>query len=240
MNIRSYILFLSIISFSGWSHAQNTFFFIGRVKDAKTNQVLSTANIINLKNKRGAMSNLLGYFMLQVNDKDYIKISYVGYNNLYYQINSENTDTLDLFLIKKTYQLAEVEVFPWTKDEFKVQFIEMDTPVDSVEWLTDRINLSTKELKWLTPAGMTIKYKTSKERQEIKVKALKRWAEKDKIFRKIVKSLTDYEGLELEVFIRFCNFKKSFISYAREYYLTEAIQKKYLEFEQRKILEHNK
>ncbi len=240
MNIKSYVLFLLLISFSWYSCAQETFFFIGRVKDEQTEQVLSMANIINLKNKLGTMSNPSGYFMIQVNQKDYLKISFVGYNNLYYQVNSENTDTLDFYLSKKTYHIDEVEVFPWTKEEFKVQFVEMDTPLDSNEWLTDRINLSTKELKWLTPAGMTIKYKTSKERQEIKLKALKRWAEKEKMFREIVKRLTDYQGLELEVFIRFCNFKKSFISYAREYYLTEAIQKKYLEFEQKKTLEHYK
>ncbi len=240
MNIRNYVLFFLLLSFSWQVDAQKTFFFIGRIKDAQTHQVITTANIINLKNNRGAMSNQLGYFMLQVNDKDYIKISYVGYNNLYYQVDTQVTDTLDFYLRRKIFHIDEVEVFPWTKKEFKVQFVEMDTPLDSNEWLFNRINLSVEELKWLTPAGLTINYKTRKERQQIKVKAFKRWAKKDKVFRDIVKNLTDYQGLELEVFIRYCNFNKSFISYARTYYLTEAVQKKYLEFEKKKVLEYNK
>ena len=43
--------------------------------------------------------------------------------------------------------------------------------------------------------------------------------------------MTSYQDLELEDFIRFCSFSKNYISKARTYYLTEAIHRKYLEFE---------
>jgi hypothetical protein len=77
-------------------------------------------------------------------------------------------------------------------------------------------------------------YKTKKEKQIVKLEALKRWLVKEEAYRRLIEKITSYSGVELNAFISFCNFSKNYISNAREYYLAMNIQKKYLEFEQLK------
>ena len=213
--------------------AQDSRYYISRLVDSQTKEVIPNANIVNLNNKRGTISNFLGYFMIKSLDKDYLKISYVGYNNLYIQADFSVGDTIDILFYKKTYELEEVEVLPWSKSEFKHKFIHNTFPSDTLEWMKSRYSVSKEELIWLTPTSFH-NYKTSKERQEIKLKKLMKWIEKDNVFRKIIVDICGYEKLELEDFIRYCNFSKNYISNAREYYLTEAIRRKHLEFEKNK------
>ena len=233
MTAKYYLTFFLFILLSSQIKAQESQYYISRLIDSQTKEVVPNANIVNLNNKRGTTSNLLGYFMIKAFDKDYIKVSYVGYNYLYIQVDYSISDTIDIFLYKKTYELEEVEVLPWTKQEFKHQFIYREFPSDTLEWLKSRYLVSKEELIWLTPVSFH-NYKTSKERQEIKLRKLKKWLEKDRVFRDAITEMCGYEGVELEGFIRFCSFSKNYISNAREYYLKEAIHRKCIEFDDNK------
>ena len=205
----------------------------GKIIDNQTHELIQYTHVVNLKTNRGALTNSKGFFMLQVSKGDYIKLSYIGYNDYYYQINIASSDTITFILSQKVFELKQVDVYPWTRDEFKHEFITHDVKKDSIDILKDWINLPASELTRLKYTGIPIfsNFKTSKEKQIAKLEALKKWLIQEEKYRKLVVEITAYKGLELNLFITYCNFSKRYISYARSYYLTLAIKNKYLEFE---------
>ncbi len=245
MNYKNFVFYLLIL-LSWNTFAQDSFFFIANLKDYQTQQNIYSAHIINLKNKKGSISNQQGYFMIHASDKDYLKISYLGYNNLYIQVNKSNTDTLTFYLHKKSFELEEVDIYPWTKKEFKYQFTHQNFKPDSIDQILINIRVPKAELiaihnnKGFIAIPIFANYKTKKERQIIQLKQLKRWIIKEDLYRKYITNITGYKNAELNTFIRYCNFSRRYISYAREYYLTLAIKKKYIEFEKLKSKQSKK
>ena len=213
--------------------AQESGYYIARINDKDTKLAIVNSNIINLNNKRGAVSNSSGIFMILASPNDFIRVSYMGYNDIYLKVDLSNQDTLDIYLSKKLYQLDEVKVHPWTKEEFKHQFVSKKMPTDAIEWLRQKYAVSREELIWLTPVSFH-NYKTSKERQISQLKTLKIWEKKDDLYKEIVKKMTNYEGEEYISFLEFCHFSKDYISNTREFYLIETVKKKYIEFEKKK------
>lgn len=225
------LICISVLSLN----AQDSFYLIGQIKDAQTQDGITSAHILNLNNQKITTSGVNGYFIIKAFDKDFLKVSYIGFNDLYFKALQNSKDTLVLYLQEKKYQLEEVKVYPWTKKEFKHQFVHRKYKSDTMEWLTKRINLSKEELMWITPVSFH-NYKTSKERQIVKLKEMKAFFIKEEAFRKIIFELTGYKDLELEDFIRFCKFSKQYISKTQLYYLSESIRKKHLQFEENKAV----
>lgn len=230
MDLKKGFLFIFTLLFWVQLSAQDVFFLIGSIKDADSKTSIFSAHIVNLKNNKGAITNKDGLFMIQASEGDYLKISYLGYHSLYFQAHIDGNDTLDFFIKHKNFELKEVEVFPWTREEFRHDFVHKEIKKDSLDWLEMRINLSREELRWITPVSFH-NYKTSKEKQEIRLRELKAWIAKDEIFRKSIVRMTNYKDLELEDFIRYCRFSKQFVMEAKTYSLTSAMREKYLEFE---------
>lgn len=216
------------------TYAQDSFYYIARIKDNTTKEIISNANIINLKNKKGTTSNFMGLFMIKASSNDFLKISYMGYHDVYQKVGAQNKDTVEIFLSKKSYQIEEVKIRPWTKKEFKYQFVTKEPPSDTSEWLRMKFAVPREELIWLTPVSFH-NYKTSKERQIINLVKEKAWAEKDVLYKKIVKNMTHYESDEYIKFLEYCHFSKDYILRTRELYITEEVKKKYLEFESKKL-----
>ncbi len=229
--------------------AQESAIIIGKIIDYETGEAVYSAHIVNLKSRKGTISNKDGFFMIPAEQKDYIKVSFLGYNNKYYQISEVNSDTILIPIYRKTYQLANVDVYPWTKEEFQYQFVHNKFEKDSIDKLKELISVpkevlladleqeKTRQMRENNPnmiAGVSMSafanYKTKKEKQIIQLEALKRWVKKEKAYRELITHITGYTGMELNAFIRFCNFSKNYISNARDYYLALNIQKKYLEY----------
>jgi len=242
MTLKTFLLLIGLILIDIISIAQNSFFIIGQIKDLETHESIKNAHIINLNNKRGTISNQKGYFMLHVSDKDYFKISYLGYNNKYVQINSSNKDTLTYYIQRKAFELEVVNVYPWTKEEFKYKFVHNDFNTDSIDQLIAKITVPKAELlqvynnrnMGVIAIPIFANYKTSKEKQIIQLEKLKFWVKKENEYRKLITHITGYKADQLNAFIKYCNFSKRYISYARDYYLALAIKNKYLEFEKAK------
>ena len=116
---------------------------------------------------------------------------------------SQTGDTLTVILNQKVFELENVDVLPWTKQEFKYLFVKIEPPSNPTKWLEKRINLSKEELISLTPASFH-NYKTSKERQQIKLISIKGWEQKDQLYEKIVKNITHYKNEELQAFFIYC------------------------------------
>ena len=227
------ILFLSVLN----SIAQKTYLFVGKVLDSETLEPIEYTHIINLKNSKGGLSNNNGYFFQKVNEGDYLKLSFMGYNTLYYQALNNKPDTLIFLLVRKVFELKSVDVYPWTRREFRYKFVYKDFNSDSIDWLLNKIRVPKAELlaihnnKPFIVIPIFSNFKTKKEKQIVRLEALKKWLKHDKRYRAMIVKVTGYKGLELNKFIKYCNFSKRYISYARSYYLTSAIEKKYIEFE---------
>lgn len=233
--------------------AQRSSILIGKVTDFESGEPIYSVHVINLKSKQGTITNKKGFFLIPIEEKNYLKFSYLGYNNYYIQISKVTNDTLQIFLYKKTYQLESVTIYPWTKEEFQYQFVNNDFNEDSIdrikalisvpkeELVAELRNAKTERMRENNPgmiAGVSMpafsNYKTNKEKQIAKLEALKKWVRKEEAYRKLIKKITNYSGTELNTFISFCNFSKNYITNARDYYLALNIQKKYLEFEELK------
>ena len=232
------ILFLSVLN----SKAQETYLFVGKALDSETLDPIQYTHVINLKNSKGGLTNNNGYFFQKVVLGDYLKLSFMGYNTLYFQVQNNNSDTLTFLLVRKVFELKNVDVYPWTRREFRYKFVYKDFNSDSIDWLLNIIKVSKAELlaihnnKPYIAIPIFSNFKTKKEKQIIRLEALKKWLKHDKRYRVMLVKVTGYKDLELNQFIRYCNFSKRYISYARSYYLSSAIEKKHIEFEKNKLL----
>jgi len=252
-------LICGIESFSQNSDA----LIIGKVIDAETLESIPNAHIFNLRSNQGLISNQDGTFLIMVQNSDYIKITHIAYYEAYHQIKNQTKDTLYIKIYRKTYQLESVTVYPWSKEEFKFKFVHTDFKQDSIDKFLKKITVPKEELVQLAKStaiiSIPISYKTSKERQiiilnDIKnwvekeneyrelitrqiiiLNDIKNWVEKETEYRELITKITGYQAEELNAFIMFCNFSKRYIMNARAYYLGLAIEKKYFEFEQKKV-----
>jgi len=228
-------LICGIESFSQNSDA----LIIGKVIDAETLESIPNAHIFNLRSNQGLISNQDGTFLIMVQSSDYIKITHIAYYEAYHQIKNQTKDTLYIKIYRKTYQLESVTVYPWSKEEFKFKFVHTDFKQDSIDKFLKKITVPKEELVQLAKStaiiSIPISYKTSKERQIIILNDIKNWVEKENEYRELITKITGYQAEELNAFIMFCNFSKRYIMNARAYYLGLAIEKKYFEFEQKKV-----
>ncbi len=228
-------LICGIESFSQNSDA----LIIGKVIDAETLESIPNAHIFNLRSNQGLISNQDGTFLIMVQNSDYIKITHIAYYEAYHQIKNQTKDTLYIKIYRKTYQLESVTVYPWSKEEFKFKFVHTDFKQDSIDKFLKKITVPKEELVQLAKStaiiSIPISYKTSKERQIIILNDIKNWVEKETEYRELITKITGYQAEELNAFIMFCNFSKRYIMNARAYYLGLAIEKKYFEFEQKKV-----
>ena len=80
----------------------------GYVRDASGKEKLIGAHIVNLETKKGTVSDHNGYFTLNANLNDSLRISYSGYNSQLLRVN-ENSQNL-LVDLKMNTDLQEVKV----------------------------------------------------------------------------------------------------------------------------------
>jgi len=240
VNIIKTILLILLLFIAENVLSQEPYLFIGKVIDSQENEIIQYTHVVNLKTNKGGLTNQNGLFFQKVIKGDYLKLSFMGYNTLYYQVKNTVSDTITFFLVRKVYELEDIDVYPWTKREFKYKFVYTKFNTDSIDWLLKKILVPKSELlaihnfKPFIAIPIFSNFKTKKEKQIVRLEELKHWIKKSERYRKMVVKVTGYKELELNAFIKYCNFSKRYISYARSYYLTSAIEKKYIAFENRK------
>ena len=81
----------------------------GLILDAKSQEPLTGANIIDVQNKKGTVTDIEGHFMLSVNeDTKELEISFIGYKTT--KIKPGNSNTLRILLDEDSGMLNEVVV----------------------------------------------------------------------------------------------------------------------------------
>jgi len=224
--------------FSSWSFAQESFLLWGKVLDADTKKPLEYAHILNLKSKKGSITNDKGYFFISTKKGDYVKFSYMGYHNMYRMIQKKTNDTIVFYLRPQVMALNTVDVYPWTKEEFKYRFVHDTILPDAIDRLKKRIRVPIDELKFLSiPKGkgfiIPLNFKSNKEKQIEILNKIKERIKTEKRYRALIYQITKLKGKEQDNFIKYCNFTDRYIKYARDYYLILAIKNKWEVYKKR-------
>ena len=213
---------------------------IGKIIDSETRKPIAYAHLINFTLNRGTISDSLGVFKLRLDTgMNSIRISSIGYYTKTISLNLNNIEIPYVIEMKEQiYEIMQVEIYPFTKEEFKYEFVHKDIPKDSITLIKDIMKTrwnSVQALRDLTPKRqIPLNFKTKIEKQEILLAKIKEYAALKKTNMERMKKVTGFEDKELYDFDRYCKFSFNFLKNAPEYYIYVEIQEKYKEYKKLK------
>lgn len=112
------LFFILFIVFQISLNAQSPIVIKGIILDAKTNAPLEKVNIFNQTSVTGTYSELGGTFQIKIKGfPSVIIFSYLGYENLLFNIEEEPTENITIRLQQSTFGLPEIEVTDQPKIE---------------------------------------------------------------------------------------------------------------------------
>ncbi len=120
----------------------------GIILNQASNEYLPNAYILNVRAGRGAISDNLGNFSMDVFPGDSLLFSYVGFTKKYYIVPLERNlaFTSFIFLNENVTKLQEVKVYPYaTEEAFKKAFLEKQL-ADALQRQRLRKNLEQSKL----------------------------------------------------------------------------------------------
>ena len=215
---------------------------IGRVFDNEQQKGIAYVNIQNITDNYGTITDSLGVFKIKIlSDTTEFKFSTIGYYTKTVSIiKDEFKIPYDVFLKFRIYEIMQVDIYPFTKKEFKHEFIYANIKKDDIDVIRDNLKTkfnSVKRLRELTP-GMQIplNFKSRIEKQEellLKIKELSRLRLKN---YERIKRVTNYTGKEIYDFDRFCRFSYHFLKNASEYVIYREMNKRWKEYKKLKFL----
>jgi hypothetical protein len=229
------ILIFNIMSNNILSQNKNIA-IIGKVINSETRKPIPFAHLINFSTARGTISDTIGTFKLKLDTgNNSIKISSIGYYTKTIYLNTENIKVPYVIELKeRIYQILQVEVYPFTKKEFKHDFVYKEIPKDTIALIEDVMKTrwnSVEVLRGLTPTRqIPLNFKTNIERQEILLAKIKEYSALKTSNLALMKQITNFEGKKLYDFDRYCKFSYNFLKNAPEYYIYIKITEKFEEF----------
>lgn len=242
-----FFLFISLYSFG-----QNPIHSLQSEKDCLP---IEKAHIQNLNTNKITTSDVYGRFQIDMNINDQLKITCIGYTDLYITIDSTLWKENKVLKMKpKSYILEDVAVVPWnTYEKFKSAVLKLKIKSgDGFYYQTDVIpNYFKSNLKsnvhnsgnYLLNFSKGLRYLT---RNRAKRKAHKLYRENktrdyysqilnEKYNREIIKSVFKSDTINLERFIVYCNKNTHFNYKDSELKIIKALQELYLKFEKDSI-----
>jgi len=217
-----------------------------RLTNEKTGEPVGLAHVLNITQKKGCISDLMGYFKIPYRIGDSLRITALGYHQKYI-LNwgqfSKDTIFYSIKLTPKVYEIEEVRISRFTTyDRFLREFAHLDLKKDKEEQQNERIRLYfygiVKGLALLSLPGQTMGVTFGKDwyqKQNEKVDAaiekerLKRKAE-NKFNLGVVEKLTGLKGEELQRFFDYLSFDQSYVLKATDYELRERILELYEQY----------
>jgi len=230
-----FVLILNLVSVNIFSQ-DKSITIIGKVINSEVGKPIPYAHIINFTNYKGTISDSLGVFKLRLDTGiNTIKISSIGYYTKTISIDFNNIEIpLIIEMKERIYEIMQVEIYPFTKEEFKYEFVHKDIPKDTIAHIQDilRTRWNTVEvLRELTPKRqIPLNFKSNIEKQEILLAKIKEYTILKEQNMERIKKVTKFEGKELYDFDRFCKFSFNFLKNAPEYYIYIKIEEKFEEY----------
>ena len=215
---------------------------IGRVFDNEQQKGIAYVNVQNLTDNYGTITDSLGIFKIKIlSDTAEFKFSTIGYYSKKLSIiKNEFKIPYDVFLKFRIYEIMQVDIYPFTKKEFKHEFVYADIKKDDIDIIKDNLKTkfnSVKRLTELTPAmQIPLNFKSRIEKQEellLKIKELSKLRLKN---YERIRRVTNYTGKDIYDFDRFCRFSYHFLKNASEYVIYREMNKRWKEYKKLKFL----
>ena len=106
------ILFLFLLKLSS-INGQTVYALEGRLFNAKDSSFVTASNVYTLPGKKGNMSDVNGYFFMEITDEDTLFVSTIGFKTykIYCQdLISQKDFRIHIFLEPKIYELETVNI----------------------------------------------------------------------------------------------------------------------------------
>lgn len=229
---------------------------IGVVRNSTDYSPISFAIVGNQMLKTKVVSDENGRYIIPFNQGDLLKITAIGFEDGFYIVNdtSKRINDFPIQLKPRIYELDEFTIAPYkTVLLFKKALLELELPDTNL-----LVALGLPEAKYIpppTPGSIEIPIitingpitklynlfshqgKMEKKYQKLVTNDYKSNLVKTRLNRILIKELIPIKTTEeLEDFIAFCHFDFSFILKASDYELIAALQKKYSEYKNIKLL----
>ncbi len=229
------ILLLSINIFAQEEATETIIEVTGTIIDASTKEPIQHVHLINSQKFYATVSDTSGYFRILMTATNSIRISCIGYEVKYWEFDdqtfTDSTYNTDIYLEPKIYELSNVDIYNmrWKSFTYEISHTKVDRDEKQEQlqiWFDNMV--SENDLKGVYIAsrgvGFVIPFKTKQEKQLLKLRKLKKQTElNEKAYQKynkeFVHSITKLEGQELDDFMTFCRFERSFILKTSEYNL---------------------
>ena len=224
------------------------YYFKGRVLDSLNGRPVIFAHVINTGRNTAAICDTMGYFYLRVRLKDTLKFSAIGYATRMLVAGDSLRDLEvipDILLHEIRYTINGVRINPLGNyGDFKYRVANLQLPPTGYEinpTLLRKIErgldtLDIIEYPVMSPVTALYNWlsREGKERRK-----LARLIEKEKFEKEIaykyspliVSGITGYSGLQLYVFMDFCDFSMKFLRESDRYVIRDAVLEKQKIFE---------
>lgn len=221
----------------------------GRVLSSSDSMPIPFAHVWGNQRNVGAITDSNGYFQIYAYQNDSLSFSIVGYGIQAQPVPPEaQTKHVDFWLYVNAYEIDEVTVLPYTREQFPRMFMNLQLPPDKYA-----INLNLPEPppsvgpKHTLKPGMRIAlgiltgnlYAIVPEKVIFKERweqgQVDKWLSNEQYLERIaqkynptyVKLVVPVAEDEVAAFIKFCDLKNDFIDAATEYEIGEAIKECY-------------
>jgi hypothetical protein len=237
----------------------DTFVLNGRIYDNTNFQAVPYIKITNASKKTSSYTNVNGIYQIICGQNDSLIFSGTGYKKVIIQVNDSVKYESRNFLIlmePEIYELNEVAIFDLgTYSDFKRKLLAIEPKKEMVIDLglpsvkpgpPDLVNDNiVRSLGFALASPISFLYYNLNEKEKSKRKIYKLIAEapityeiEKKFNREKVGLWTGLTDIELNEFIVFCNFDRTYLLNAKEYDIILLTKKKLEEFKQKKSLEN--
>jgi len=174
---------------------------------------IADAHIINKTSQKGVLSKTNGLFFLNVNHKDSVLITAMGYKPLYITIDTNihrDNQLNHIFMEQNFFEITEVKIHSfgdYEKLKYDIKNLHIEDPHEII--LQQNIKtLAIKEavLAMAPPPGLVMRFKTAEEKQLAYLNIIRKeskhyYALREKLPDDIIQRITGLKGDSLQFFI---------------------------------------
>lgn len=221
-----------------------------QLTDATNGKPVSLAHVYTKNDKKGVITDMLGYFKIPLAENDTLIITALGYHTMRLPSWGQfSADSLyyPIRLTPRSYEISEVKITRFgSYQRFLREVASMEIEKNETEELQERLedyireHITRMELTNAPPPGGGITFGKdwlAKQQELIEEKQAedKKW---NLILRKFsaktVNELTGLEGTEAIKFMEYCDFTERFLLLASDYEIRKRIVDKFEEYKEKK------
>ena len=250
-----FFILVSTISFAQETEPTTPQRVSGYIYNDNSKQPLPNVNIINTNKVRGAMSDVKGYFEIDVQPNDTLHFSLLGFQSLRIRVTNDwiKNKVTRIQLTEKAIALEEVVIAPFnltgyleidsklipTKENYRYSISGLTQGYEAGEYAPNAFGKVLGSI--FNPADMLYNFFGKNGKELKKLKDMK----KDDTIRNLLESKYDRETLavllgiskdEIPEILQRCNYSDAFIQSANDLQILDAISGCY---EQYKVLKRN-